>query len=257
MEIRYSSDVPDDNYFLGHDVEPIVGKQVTVLYNGNGKGGKWGRPGVTSTAVVQEKNFLAIHIGYHHKYGGGQFWRYYNINGLGIATQVTWRSLSDEMREMVLEGWESRAPAWSRCPGKLRSAYVSPKQNKFTAFKIVEVLDDGSFESLHDHTRYTVGHTMTQRALRHHNGGYYVYLGNDVKERFLAGEIIHPYPGKFAILECECWGNTVRYDSSGNCIDDAWYCDDMNAYKIAVTYCKPVAVREEFRVMLEDVGSWS
>ena len=246
MEIRFSNDVPNDNYFSTHEVEPTVGSQVIVLYNGYGRGGKWGRPGVTSTVVVQALDFLAIHVGYHHKYGGGQFWRYYNVNG--IVTPVTWRSLADETREIVLDGWRSVAPDWARCPGKLKSEYVSPKQNKFTAFKIVEVCDDGSFESLYDHTKYIIGHTMIERARPYHEGGYYVYLGNNVKERFLTGKIAYRYPGQFAILECECWGNTEHYDSNGNCITDSIHFDSVSVHKIAVTYCKPIAVHDIFTV---------
>jgi hypothetical protein len=245
MEIRVSNDVPDSTYFRTGDVEPAISDNTLTVYDGDGTRRSWGRPGVTSTVVVDAPDFVAIHVGFHHKHGGGQFWRFYNVNGQ--IERVGWASLPDETRQIVLDACNENAPRWAREPGKLRADYIKPGPRKFMAFKVVEIRDD-KMESLHDYTTYELGKTRIERARPHHNGGYYVYTGGDVKDRFLAGKIAKKSPGRYAVLECECWGHREYYDDAGECITPWVEQHDLPAHKIAITYCKPVRIVETFEV---------
>lgn len=243
MEIRFSGDVPDSTYFRTGDVVPEIGANEMTVYNGSGSRRSWGTPGVTSTVVVNAPDFVAIHVGFHHKHGGGQFWRFYNVNG--HIEQVPWKDLSDETRQVVLD---ASAPTWARKPGKLRKDYVKPAANKFSAYKVVRVIKD-KLCSLYDTTTYEIGKTRIEQARPDHGGGYYVYTGEDVKERFLAGKIGSKGSGQYAILECECWGRREYYSYSGDCITyDVEHGLTSNKHKIAVTYCKPTSVIETFEV---------
>jgi hypothetical protein len=243
MEIRFSSDVPDSTYFRTGDVTPEVGANEITVYDGSGSRRSWGIPGVTSTVVVNAPDFVAIHVGFHHKHGGGQFWRFYNVNG--SIEQVAWKDLPDETRQVVLDAGK---PSWAREPGKLRKDYVKPAVHKFSAYKVVRIIEEQLY-SLYDATTYEIGKTRIEQARPNHGGGYYVYTGDDVKERFLAGQIGSKCSGQYAILECECWGRREYYDYSGDCI--TYYVEHglaNNTHKIAVTYCKPVSIIETFEV---------
>jgi hypothetical protein len=242
MEIRFSSDVPDSTYFRMGDVEPVIKDSSLTLYDGSGsRRFSWGQPGVTSTVVVNALDFVAVHVGFHHKHGGGQFWRFYNVNG--SVQQVAWKDLPDETRQVVLD---ADAPAWARQPGKLRKDYIKPTPRKFSARKIVRIIEDQLY-SLYDATTYEIGKTRIEQARPNHGGGYYVYTGDDVKDRFLAGQIGAKGTGQYAILECECWGRREYYDFNGECITRAVEQGlTSDTHKIAVTYCKPTSVVETF-----------
>jgi hypothetical protein len=248
MEIRFSSDVPDSTYFRTGDVEPAIEDNGLTLYDGSGSRRSWGQPGVTSTVVVSAPDFVAVHVGFHHKHGGGQFWRFYNVNGQ--IEQVAWKDLSDETRQVVLE---ANAPSWARVPGKLRKDYIKPAPRKFSAFKIVRIADD-KLLSLYDSTEYQIGKTKIEKARPDHRGGYYVYTGDDVKARFLAGQIGRKTDGQqYALVACECWGNAEYYDWEGSCIshymENGYYgYPTESVHKISVTYCKPTEIIETFEV---------
>lgn len=244
MEIRVSNDVPDSTYFRTGDVEPEISDNALTVYDGNGSRRGWGTPGVTSTVVVDAPDFVAVHVGFHHKHGGGQFWRFYNVNGK--IEQVSWTKLDDEIRQIVLDAYDENAPQWARVPGKLRRDCIKPAPRKFLAFKIVELANE--MQSLYDGTTYELGKTKIEKARRNHNGGYYVYTGSDVIERFRAGEIANRKEGQYALLECECWGNREYYDASGDCI--TWWVEHegWSCHKIAVTYCKPVKIVDTFEI---------
>jgi hypothetical protein len=212
-----SGNVPDDTYFRTGDVEPRIKDDGSiVIYNGQGsRRSSWGAPGVTSTVVVDAPDFAAIHVGFHHKHGGGQFWRFFAINGETV--QVAWKDLDDETRQVVLEAAEEKAPGWAKTPGKLRKDYTpsNPKANLFTGYKVVKVLNDGRMVSLYDgRVEYTLGKTLVERARPGHNGGFYSYLdGETIIDHYKAGDIIgDPKPGRKALLRCECWGTIVAYD---------------------------------------------
>lgn len=247
MEICFSSNVPDNTYFRTGDVDPQIDGDTLTVLDGSGSRRSWGQPGVSSTVVVNAPDFVAVHVGFHHKHGGGQFWRFYNVNG--SIEQVAWRDLADETRQVVLDAYEAKAPNWARVPGKLRKDYIKPAPRKFSAFKIVQVAGD-QMCSLHDSSVYELGKTRIERARPNHKGGYYVYTGADIQQRFLSGTIAGgPKSGQqYAILECECWGNKEYYAANGDCITgwvEKW---DEDAHKIAVTYCRPVSIVETFEV---------
>lgn len=233
LNIQFSKDVPDSTYFTTGDCEPRLKDDTLVVYDGKGSRRGWGAPSVTSTVVFESTDLIAVHIGFHHKHRGSQFWRYFQING--EIKQIEWKHLDDDTRAAVLEAYEKNAPSWAKEPGKLRKDYLSanPKKNLFAAYKVMRVNDDDSLASLYDKSvTYEIGKTKVEQSKPGHSGGWYVYAGEDVKERYLAGEIIDtPKPGKKALVRCECWGNKVYYDS-----------------KIAVTYCKPVEIVEVFEV---------
>lgn len=234
LTIELSKNVPDNTYFTSSDCEPTLDGKTLTIYNGKGRSRSWGAPSVTSTVVFESTDIIAIHVGFHHKHRGGQFWRYFQING--EVKQVEWKNLDDDTRQAILEAYEKNAPNWANIPGKLRSQYqiAKPKANLFTAFKIMRVGDDGNLTSLYDKSIiYEIGKTKVQASRPDHEGGWYVYKTEDVKARYLAGDVINvPKPGKKALVKCECWGNQVHYDND----------------KISVTYCKPVEVIEFFEV---------
>jgi hypothetical protein len=221
MKHRTEDYVPDQTYFRIGDVEPSIGADTVVLYTGTGTHRSWGHPGVTSTVVIDEHDFLAVHIGFYHKHGGGQTWRYYTESSDGIE-QVGWRSLSDEVRQIVLD---APRPRWAKSPGKLRSEYKVPRQEKRTTYKAVRVAD-GRFWSLYDGaTEYVLGTRLAQAVGKGagndygyvtHNGGYYSHPSVErVKELLDSGKLV---PDKcldevseLAIIECTIGGRIAEF----------------------------------------------
>lgn len=124
--ITHGYESPDSTYFRVHSAEPELevndqGEQVLKLVNGEGtRRSSWGAPGVTSTVLIQTDVLVAVHVGFHHKHGGGQFYRYYRIDGMtGQWAQVAWAKLDDNERLDVLAAYEAKAPSWAKVPGKL------------------------------------------------------------------------------------------------------------------------------------------
>lgn len=104
---------PDRTYFRTGAAEPELevadqGEQVLKLVNGEGsRRSSWGAPGVTSTVLLSTDTLIAIHVGYHHKHGGGQFYRYYRHEN--EWEQVTWAGLDDNERIDVLDACEKKS----------------------------------------------------------------------------------------------------------------------------------------------------
>jgi len=151
MEIKFSDAVPDSTYFRTGDAEPLFRGGTITCLNGNGSRRSWGKPGVTSTVVVNRDEFTAVHVGFYHKHGGGQFWRYYRPEG-----RVMWRSLSESERMEVLDGFVAQAPGWAKVPGKLRKDYIKPgelsraetlEDGRFVGYKWLRRDEDGTFRS--------------------------------------------------------------------------------------------------------------
>lgn len=245
MNISISSYVPDSTYFVTGDAEPTIDADNSgiTIYDGRGKRRSWGTPGVTSTVVLDEDDFCAIHVGFHHKHGGGQFWRYYSADGVSIR-QVTWAALPDELRQRVLDGYDHRAPSWAKAPGKLRTQYDKPASRKRTSYKMVR-MDGDSLVSIYDgETVYTIGKRLAEAVGAHagefnwmteknvHDGGYYSHpTPEQVLALWNSGNLVpasRKTSGKYALVECEISGRIVEFPNG----------------KLASTYLTPVAIIE-------------
>lgn len=232
---------PDDTYFNTKDAQPELeqGEQdnpVLKLVNGQGtRRSSWGAPGVTSTVVLNVDDLVAIHIGFYHKHGGGQFWRYYRWNGEEWQ-EARWPKLSDLERERVSIAYGDRAPSFAKSPGKLRTSYAKPSVNTRTTYKIVELVDDTRLFSVFDgKTEYVIGKRMVERAVAEHGGGYYSYPSIEgVEQRFntrkLFPERCYGDPMKLALIECEISGTILEYENG----------------KLASTYLKLVRIVKQF-----------
>lgn len=214
LQIETSDYCPDSTYFRTGEVEPDLNESTLTIYSGQGTRRGWGRPQVTSTAVLTTDDLAAVHVGFSHKHGGGQFWRFY-VPAADGWSQVRWSALSDEQRQRVLD---ASRPAWAKAPGKLRSqrTHTAPYSKTVKRYKIV-ALRDGQMISAYDgETVYEFGAPLTQTAKPDHAGGYYVYEDEwSVLESFANGSL---FPGesyleyaRFALLEVECAGACMDY----------------------------------------------
>jgi len=252
--VNTSKDVPDSTYFNRGDCEPTIEKDGTItMYDGYGtRRSSWGSPQVSSTIVHQSEDLLAIHVGFSHKHGGGQFYRYYRPG----PTEVRWVSLNDDDRQLVLDGYQEKAPRWAKIPGKLKKNYQkpNPKANLFIGYKVVDVLPDGRMVSLYDgETEYVIGKTMTQKAEHDHKGGYYSYPLDVnpaimLEAKYVSGNLVpgSPTGGDKAVLKCECWGYTIAYGASWGGNARTLAADVTQADKVASTHLKPVEVIHRF-----------
>jgi len=235
IKIIFTDEIPSATYFRVADAEPQLDGDSLVVLDGQGSSRSWGRPGVTSTVVLNEDDLCAIHVGFHHKHGGGQFWRYYIPHHGGEWRQVQWRELEDDARQRVLAAAERSAPYWAKSPGKLRAQRRNPAAHRMTTWKVVRV-EDGRMVSVYDgETEYKLGKTMRQAVQPSHGGGYYSYTlpPERLEEDFRAGDVVGDLPpGRYAVLEVEIWGRTIKYGSN----------------KIASTYLRPVKVVSTFTV---------
>ena len=234
LHITFSDDIPDTTYFRTSDAEPRLNNDTLIVLDGQGSRRSWGRPGVTSTVVLNEDDICAVHVGFYHKHGGSQFWRYYVPDG-DKWRQAEWRELDDTMRLRILEAAEKKAPHWAKSPGKLRSQRRKPTIHRTTTWKVVRV-EEGRMLSVYDgETEYRLGKTMRQKAEPAHGGGYYSYTRppEELEEAFREGDVVGtPPPGRYAVLECEIWGRKIEYGD----------------YKVASTYLRPVKVISTFTI---------
>lgn len=221
----------DSTYFTATDCEPFVVNNEVHYYDGRGKSRSWGSPQVTTTLIVDDCDFLALHFGFSHKHRGGQAWRYF-VKVDGKVERRLWGQLTDDERQIVLDN-EGKAPRWSKSPGKLRKDYAKPSLSTFTAYKVLRVNADG-FVSLYDDTTWGLGKRNGEAAKDDHGGGYYVHTNPDkLMALWESGDLVPDrcyQPGQYALVRCECSGNTVSYSSG----------------KIAVTYCRPVTIVTTF-----------
>lgn len=230
VTILETAEVPNGTYFTTGDAEPIIDEEKRTITILNGEGdhrSSWGHPQVTSTIIMETLDLVVVHVGFSHKHGGSQFWRYYAVNG-GVK-QISWGQLDDDTRQEILN---SPRPAWAKVPGKLRKNYLSanPKKNAFTAYKVCAINEGGELTSLFNpDIVYQIGKTKVQKSQPDHQGGYYVHKDKDTMlALYEAGDLVAPHrmPEKFAVVKCECWGNQVDYSNG----------------KTAVSYCKPIEV---------------
>jgi hypothetical protein len=243
--IHISKEIPDSTYFRTGDAEPTMNADGSLtIYDGQGSSRSWGRPQVASTVVLDSADLIAVHVGFSHKHGGSQFWRYYRRVAVDALECVAWRSLSDDERQAVLDAVSAGyAPSWAKSPGKLRSARKKV-DGPFTGYKIVRVTPDGTLASLFDpRIKYTIGDTMIERAAPYHGGGYYSYttcdgIGRAFRDGSLQGK---PGVGRYAILECTCWGRRIYYDISGKVADGP-------TLKVCSTYLRPEREIGHFRI---------
>lgn len=230
MKHKFSSNVADSTYFRTAAAEPDVNEDGSItLYDGRGARRSWGAPQTNSTVIVDAEDFLAVLVGFSHKHGGSQFYRYFVQTPTGPARR-TWAQLTDDERQLVLEGYDAKAPAWANRPGKLSTERRKPSVEKWTAYKLVRSIN-GALTSYYDDSAWTLGRTRTEAARENHGGGYYVHASIEtMKALYNADNLIpnHNGIGTPTVIECECWGNRIEYSSG----------------KIAVTYCKPVQVVE-------------
>lgn len=255
MIITTSGNVPDGTYFNTGDVEPTINADSSLtIYNGDGTRRSWGRPQVTSRVVLDEGDFVAIHIGYSHKHRGGQFWRYYTSDGQATR-QITWPQMPDEQRQAVLDAYNKPAvPYWIKVPGKLRSERRTVKDSIRTSYKLVAVDGDGRLFSIYDGTtEYVLGKRMAeavgQRAgvgeygdVRHAGGFYSHPTPEQVRALWERGALVpnDRIEGitQVALLECEIAGRIVQFPNG----------------KLASTYLTPIAVVDAFAVTKEPVA---
>lgn len=236
---------PDGTYFGVKETEPEIidtdDGQAIGLVNGEGSRRAWGTPRVTSTVVVNTDALVAIHVGYHHKYRGGQFWRYF-VAAENQVTRKTWAQLSDDQRSVVLEAVEAgNAPAWANTPGKLRTERAKPGEITQTSYKICILADNGTLHSVFDYaTTYALGETKYQPAKADHEGGYYSYLDlANMEESYWCGRLFSEdvyilllrRPCTLAVVKCQIGGTIIKYGRSG---------------KVASSYLTPVEVIKTF-----------
>lgn len=227
FEIKTSSNIPDSTYFTMSDVSPEFDPitWTVTIFDGKGSRRSWGAPQVNSTVVVNNDDFVAVHVGFSHKHRGGQGWFYFNAD-----ERITWAKLSDEQRQLVLD---AKKPSWAKVPGKLSSQKQKPAANIQTAYKLVKVLDDGRMVSLYDNkTVYSIGKRLTQKAQDDHNGGFYAYPSVEGMMALWSNKELVPKRcyedvNKVAVLEVEISGTIVKYGG-----------------KVAATYLRPVKVLE-------------
>lgn len=241
---------PDSYYFRTSDAEPELeqgeqSQQVLKLVNGRGTYKGSSTPQVTSTVILDAEDLVVIHVGFSHRHGGCQFYRYYRYNGQEWQ-QGRWAQLPDEDRQRVLIACEDRAPSWAKTPGKLRIDYnLARAIETRTSYKLVQVIDGRYFSVYDGKTEYVIGKRLAERAMSDHGGGYYSYPDAEgVEHRFYAGglfpEVSYRREMTLALIECEISGMTIKYNNG----------------KFASTYLRPISVLKtiEYTPELQKVG---
>jgi len=228
----------DSTYFTATDVEPDIktredGTPFVQFYSGQGSRRSWGRPQCTNYILFDDCDLLVSLTGFSHKHRGGQFYRYF-VKIDGRIERRTWTQLTEDEQALVLKAYDENAPSWARTPGKLKSERKAASTETFTAYKIFRYVDAEHYQSLYDATEWRLGRRNAQAAKPEHDGGYYVH---ESAERIMAlwrsGDLVPARcytAGEYALVKCECAGNTVHYSSG----------------KIGVTYCRPVELVEMF-----------
>ncbi len=249
MKINTSNNVPDSTYFTQTDVQPDINDDGSItIYDGRGTRRGWGAPQVTSTVVLDECDFVAIHVGFSHKHRGGQSWYYYTTDG-STTRRITWQQMPDELRQHVLDN-ENKAPAWAKTPGKLRTERSKPVDSTRTAYKLVEIVNDRLISLYDGRTEYQVGKRLGEAVnaittgryskdgllmAETHNGGYYSHpTAEQVQRLWDAGNLV-PEECKatakcLALLQCEISGKIVAYNNG----------------KLCSTYIKPISIVNTF-----------
>lgn len=229
IAVTVSKDVPDGTYFTTTECEPVVTQEGVTVFTGNGKHRSWGSPSVTSTVVLND-SLLVVHVGFHHKHRGGQFWRYFMLAPENGIVQVKWADLDDETRQEILS---APRPIWANAPGKLRKDYVKGQMKVRTTYKVVGLRGDKMFSLYDGETEYVLGKRLCQSVENHHGGGFYSWPTLEDAQEMESDLAKHPHlygfpwtPDDLVLLKCEISGRMIEYGNS----------------KIASTYIKPVAI---------------
>jgi hypothetical protein len=102
------------------DVAPRIEGGRLVLTEGKGERHSWGRSVVTTTVLLNQRDFVAVHVGFHHKHRGGQ--GYFYFVRVGAAwTRKTWNQLTVRQQAKVI-AHSTRLPNWAKAPGKIDAA---------------------------------------------------------------------------------------------------------------------------------------
>jgi hypothetical protein len=242
MNIVINANVPDSTYFTMSDVEPTIADGSLVVFEGKGSRRGWGSPTVTSTVVIDEPDFVAVHVGFHHKHRGGQGWFYF-VNG----QRAKWNQLGSRQGQ-VLEAAKAKAPSWAKAPGKLAAQRKSPTSNAVVGYKILAQVD-GKLHSLYaPETTYELGKRMAQKAKEDHEGGFYAYHDLEaLKKSWANGNVVgksklahwQERNAQFVVVEVQAAGTIIEYG-------DPFYMAFLEAPigKFAATYLTPVQVLE-------------
>lgn len=217
MRIHTSNSVPDGTYFRTSDAEPTIENDGSItIYDGEGtRRSSWGAPGVHSTVVLDDDDLCVIHVGFFHKHGGGQFWRYYTTTGNRV-NRITWPQLPDELRKRVLAATANKAPRWAKAPGKLRTQYTQRGPNHRTAYKLVQKIGERMYSLFDPEVEYVVGQMLTDVAKPDHNGGYYAYPEPEtVIQLWFSGDLVPDRCYKdektMVLLQVELTGRIINY----------------------------------------------
>lgn len=245
MKTVESPNISDSTYFRTGDAEPTIEADGTItLLNGRGTRRGWGAPQVNSMILVDAEDFLAVLVGFSHKHGGGQFYRYYIAQGGGVARR-TWAQLTDDERSLVLAAYEKNAPNWAHRPGKLSTERKPPTPQTWLAYKVLRQMTDGRLLSFYDETTWTLGENRVEYAKENHSGGYYVRecpaevgaaeFVDWLRDEYRRGDLVTIPNGEgriwhAVVMAVECRGKRIEYSSG----------------KIAVSQCKPLSIVEKW-----------
>jgi len=239
MKYQMTDQIPDNTYFTVTNIEPTVEDGTVTFPDGQGTGRGWGRPQANTTILIDDCDLLAALIGFSHKHGGGQFYRYYVPGKDGKPQRKTWRGLTEDEREMIRAAYDEKAPHWAKSPGKLTPERKAPSQDRFTAYKVLRQVSETEFLSLYDDTAWTIGKRNAEAvgddALseydQRHAGGFYVHTDQArIVQLFKDNQLVPSSKVRpdavHVLVECECYGRRAEFTSG----------------KLAVTYCTPIKV---------------
>lgn len=250
LQIVQAGEISRDGWPYRQDVEPKLEQNADGLWllsvRRQGEHGKFEVPYIGTEVLLAdaEMGMVVCLIGYHgtEAYGrkrdkhvtSGQFYRYYQQQASGDWQQVYWRAFNDELRTLILETVEEKAPEWARKPGKLSADRKPPaKQVIMTSYKVVRLIDGRYFSLFQPDQEYVIGERSKQAAKPGHKGGFFSYPTLEEGTDYLSGCVKHiPFHDDIetpalALLEVEIGGRVISY-----------------GHKMASTYLKPVRVLE-------------
>lgn len=250
LQIVQAGEISRDGWPYRQDVEPKLEQNADGLWllsvRRQGEHGKFEVPYIGTEVLLAdaEMGMVVCLIGYHgtEAYGrkrdkhvtSGQFYRYYQQQPSGGWQQVRWRAFNDELRALILETVEEKAPEWARKPGKLSADRKPPaKQIVMTSYKVVRLIDGRYFSLYQPDQEYILGERVSQPAKPGHKGGFFSYPTLEEGTAYLTGcakripfhdDVETP---ALTLLEVEIGGKIIHY-----------------GHKIASTYLRPVRVLE-------------
>jgi hypothetical protein len=251
LQIVQATDILTEDWLDRSMLEPKLARNADGLWvltvRRQGEHSKFEVPYVGSEMILAdaELGLIVVLIGYHgaytEKYGRlgymtqkGQFYRYYRQESTGDWQCIAWRTLNDDLRQLIISTVQEHGPAWAKSPGKLQSERKPPaKPVTMTSYKVVRVID-GRYFSLYDPSvEYVIGERLKQPAKPKHGGGFYSFPTLEMGTEFLTtctdflpfhSDVVTP---QVALLECEIGGRIINY-----------------GHKMASTYLCPIRVLE-------------